>query len=173
MFCQGALRGALTGSKLGENMAQIQTTTVTTKTNTVPQDVSINAHEAKKAENMKTMKEMCERDRQKVKGIFRFYECPGGQLCFSFKAYKWDDVERYTLNDGEHYEIPLGVAKHLNKNGWYPEHHYLLDEAGIPKMRVGQKVRRFGFQSLEFIDPEEIGESKASELVTVTTITKH
>ena len=116
---------------------------------------------------------MCERDREKVKGIFRFFECPGGQLSFSYRAYKWDEVQRYDLNDGEICTIPLGVAKHLNKNGWYPEHNYLLNEAGVPQMRVNQKKRRFGFQSMEFIDPEEIGEASESELVTAQPLTKN
>lgn len=128
---------------------------------------TIDTQDTQKQTTLKNLKSMCERDREKVKGIFRFYECQGGTLDFVYRAYKWDSVERYSLTDGEAYTLPLGVAKHLNKNGWYPEHKYLLNEAGIPKQRVGQKVRRFGFQSLEFIDPEEIGQARATELVTV------
>jgi hypothetical protein len=45
-----------------------------------------------------------------------------------------------------------------------------MDELGNRLARVGSKKRRFGFQSLEFIDPEEIGESKASEIVTITHV---
>ena len=110
-----------------------------------------------------------DKDREPVKGIFKFYEVPGGSVSFIYKAYKGDQVERYDLADGQVYTIPLGVAKHLNKNGWYPVHSYATDEYGKPKMKIGQKVRRFGFQSLEFIDIEDLGEAGKS-LVTVENI---
>lgn len=97
-----------------------------------------------------------DKDREMVKGIFRFYEVPGGSMSFVFKMYKQDPVERFDFFDGETYTIPLGVAKHLNKNGWYPVHQYAVDENGKNAMKVGQKVRRFGFQSLEFIDIEDL-----------------
>ena len=77
-------------------------------------------------------------------------------MSFCFKAYKEDPVERFDFLDGETYTIPLGVAKHLNKNGWYPVHQYAVDEVGKSLMKIGQKVRRFGFQSLEFIDIEDL-----------------
>lgn len=130
--------------------------------------LTVSEREARNEENRRNLMSMCERDREKVKGIFRFYECPGGEMSFPFKAYKWDDIQSYTLKDGEVYSIPLGVAKHLNKNGWYPVHKYALNEAGVPLSCIGEKKRRFGFQSLEFIDPAEIGESKESEIVTVS-----
>lgn len=133
--------------------------------------VSVEKQENKKLETLQNLRAMCERDREKVKGIFRFFECPGGTLNFVFRAYKWDAVERYDLSDGQIYTIPLGVAKHLNKNGWYPEHHYLMDETGRPHMRVGQKKRRFGFQSLEFIDPAEIGEATETQIMTTEELT--
>ncbi len=133
---------------------------------------TIGEHEQKKITTMANLKKMCEKDREKVKGIFRFYECPGGTLNFAFRAYKWDPVQKYMLLDGESYDIPLGVAKHLNKNGWYPEHHYLLDEGGTPHIRINQKKRRFGFQSMEFIDSDEIGEARETEVVTAVPIPK-
>jgi len=96
--------------------------------------------------------------RQKVKGMFKFYEVPGGELSFVFLEFKGDPVQHYTLKDGEIYEIPLGVARHLNKNGWYPVHSHEMDSIGKTSVRIGQKVRRFGFQSLEFVDEVDIGE---------------
>lgn len=144
---------------------------------TIPQQNEINKTIAQQDEqkqiNLKNLKKMCEKDREKVKGIFRFYECSGGTLNFAFRAYKWDQVQRYSLTDGESYDIPLGVAKHLNKNGWYPEHHYLLDDNGLPHVRVNQKKRRFGFQSMEFIDSEEIGEARSNEIVIATPLDIH
>lgn len=131
---------------------------------------SIEKQEKLKQTTSENLKRMCERDREKVKGIFRFHECEGGTLSFVFRAYKWDDVEKYSLIDGEIYELPLGVAKHLNKNGWYPEHSYLMDETGRPTMRVGSKKRRFSFQSMDFIDPVEMGMSPDKDIVTATPL---
>lgn len=105
-----------------------------------------------------------DRDREKVRGMFKFYEVPGGSLSFVYKGYKGDKAEKYTMQDNGIYEIPLGVAKHLNKNGWYPVHQYHKTENGS-EVRVGQKVHRFGFQSLDFIDLEE--HNPAREILTV------
>lgn len=96
------------------------------------------------------------KDREPVKGIFHFYEVPGGILSFVFKAYKGDDVERFDLTDGNIYTVPLGVAKHLNRTGWYPVHAHAQDETGAVTMKIGQKIRRYGFQSLEFVDIEDL-----------------
>lgn len=110
-----------------------------------------------------------DKDREKVKGIFKYYEVPGGSVSFNYRAYKEDQVERYDLVDGQVYEIPLGVAKHLNKNGWYPVHAHTVDENGRAKQTLGKKVRRFGFNSLEFIDIEDLN-TDANQLVTVEDI---
>lgn len=107
-----------------------------------------------------------DKDNEKVKGIFKFYEVPGATLSFPYKAYKGDEVARYDLVDGQVYTIPLGVARHLNKNGWYPVHAHTKGEDDKPSMKIGQKVRRFGFQSLEFVDIEDISEH-GSPLMTV------
>lgn len=103
-----------------------------------------------------SFKEKMRRKRDKyrtlVKGIFRFYEAPGGVLEFVYNEFEGDPVERYSLTDGHYAELPLGVAIHLNKNGWYPQHRQLLDENGKPATDVGKKIYRFGFQSLDFMD---------------------
>lgn len=110
-----------------------------------------------------------DKDREMVKGIFRFYEVPGGSMEFVFKKYKEDPVERFTLYDGQVYSIPLGVAKHLNKDCWYPLHSHILDENGKPSMKVNQRVARCGFQSLEFVDAEDLT-PLAKPLATVETL---
>ena len=117
----------------------------------------------KKKQDLKYQRD---KDREKVKGIFKFYEIPGGELSFVYRAYKEDPVEKFTLVDGNVYTIPLGVAKHLNNNGTYPVHKYLKDDTGNVSMKIGQKVRRFGFQSLEFVDIDEF-ENNPSPIVTV------
>ena len=110
-----------------------------------------------------------DRDREKVKGIFRFYEVPGGCMSFVFKQYLEDPVEKYELVDGQIYTLPLGVAKHLNKSGRYPVHAHEQDERGNVSVRVGKMVARYGFQSLEFVDIEEFS-NRPSEIVTVEKI---
>lgn len=104
------------------------------------------------------LKYMRDKDREMVKGIFRFFEVPGGTMSFSFRKYKEDSIEKYTLVDGQVYTVPLAVAKHLNKNCWYPVHHYQQDEIGNKSVHIGKKVYRCGFQSLEFVDLDDIGD---------------
>ena len=111
-----------------------------------------------------------ERDRQTVRGKFIFHEVPGGTMSFPFKKYKEDPVENFTLVDGQIYSVPLGVAKHLNKNCWYPVHAYMKDENGNPTMKVGQKVRRCSFQSLEFVDEVDLTPEGSSGIVTVESV---
>jgi len=122
-----------------------------------------------KEEAKKLIEKQRQEDRRMVKGIFKFYECPTASLSFSFKKYKGDPVEHYTLIDGQVYEVPLGVAKHLNNSGWYPVHAYAKSEDGMsPTMRVGQKIHRYGFQSLDFVDIEE--KFPSNDIVTVEKV---
>ncbi len=100
------------------------------------------------------MKKMREKDNKTVKGIFRCYEPRGGSIDFSFKKYKGDNVFRKMMIDGNTYEIPLMIAKHLNQNCWYPKHTHVLDANGEPSVEVGRKVQRCSFESLEFQDIE-------------------
>lgn len=111
-----------------------------------------------------------DKDREKVKGIFRFHEVPGGTMSFVYRAYKQDDVERYDLVDGQVYEVPLGVARHLNKNLWYPIHAYQTDETGMAVQKIGKKVRRCSFQSLEFVDIDDLTPVGQGDIVTVEKV---
>lgn len=108
-----------------------------------------------------------QKDREKVKGQFQYYETPGGVLGFNFRKYKEDPIEKYLLVDGEIYSLPLGVARHLNTSGKYPVHKYITDEKGVPKQKVGRMVSRYGFNSLEFIDLES---SKADDIITIEKV---
>lgn len=117
-----------------------------------------------------SLKYQRDKDRQMVRGIFHFYEVPGGQMSFNFRKYKQDPIERYDFVDGKVYSIPLGVAKHLTQNGGYPVHKYIKTEDGSTSMRVGQKVNRFGFESLEFMDIDDLP-NQSNEIVTVDEIT--
>jgi hypothetical protein len=126
-----------------------------------------------KIDNVKVnVKYLRDRDREIVSGIFRNYEAPGSTLCFGFKAYKGDDLVKYTLMDGERYEIPIGVARHLNNTGFYPEYEFIQGEKGLQgafsidgqRMQVARKVKRYGFHSLEFSSYDDIGESNILEV---------
>lgn len=103
------------------------------------------------------MRKMRQKDHKMVKGIFRCYEPRGGSMTFSFKKYKGDEVLKYTMVDGDIYDIPLMVAKHLNQQCYYPKHSHVLDANGKPSVEVGKKVQRCSFESLEFqeIETEE------------------
>lgn len=116
----------------------------------------------KKPINLKYMRD---KHREPVRGIFHWYECPGGTMKFSFGEFKEDGVEDYALTDGQIHTIPLGVAKHLNKNLWYPEYDFFKDENTKNTQRICRKVRRTSFQSLEFIDSDDLTPDR---LVSVT-----
>lgn len=116
------------------------------------------------------LKYLRDKHREPVRGKFIFHEVPGGSMSFVFREFKEDDVERYDLTDGEIYTLPLGVAKHLNKNCWYPVHTYAQDENGKPVQKIGQKVRRCSFQSLEFVDIEDLTPTGSDGIVTVEKV---
>jgi len=97
-----------------------------------------------------------EKDHEMVKGIFRFHELPGGEMGFVFKKYFGDRIEKYNMKDGEVYTVPRMVARHLNTNCAYPSYDYKNDEQGRPVMGIAEKVRRCSFQSLDFIDMDEV-----------------
>lgn len=98
-------------------------------------------------------------EQKMVRGIFRFHEVPGGQMDFVFRKYKGDRLEKYSMKDGEVYEVPLGVARHLNTNCWYPVYgHSEKSQAAIADnalMSIKEKVRRCSFQSLDFVEAEK------------------
>jgi hypothetical protein len=109
-----------------------------------------------------------DKDREKVRGKFIFHEVPGGTMQCSTRFYKEDPVENWTFVDGQIYSIPLGVAKHLNKNCWYPEYEFAKNEDMQNVQRIGRKTRRCSFQSLEFVDIEDL--TPTPELYTVENI---
>lgn len=111
-----------------------------------------------------------DRDRQMVKGTFIYHECPGGFLEFVYRGYPGDPMMKYELFDGQMYEIPLGVAKHLNQNTSYKIHQYQLGPDGNYSQNVGKRVKRFSFQSFEYTDAlkEERYEDDDSNVILPT-----
>ena len=110
-----------------------------------------------------------DKDRELVKGRFKYYDCPGGEMKFSFKAYKGDPVAKYELIDGQVYSIPIGVARHLNKNCFYTIHKYAVDSDGKAAQSIGQKIQRCEFVPLEFVDIEDLSPA-GSNIVTVENL---
>ena len=136
------------------------------------------ADSKKKNVNIKYQRD---KDRELVKGIFKYHEAPGGSVSFSFRKYKGDPIERYDFVDGHVYTIPLGVAKHLNSNCWYPQYAHIEGEdmvaahptrgigKGMRGMNISRKVRRMSFQSLEFTDIDEL-DIPHKEIVNVESL---
>jgi hypothetical protein len=85
-----------------------------------------------------------------VKGIFRCREPIGGSVHFFFRKFKWDKTKEYKMMDGEIYEIPLAVARHLNKNCSYAQHSNILDAQGNPTVNKDKMISRMNFESTEF-----------------------
>lgn len=97
-----------------------------------------------------------DKEREMVRGKFIFHEVPGGQMEFVFKKYKQDPLEKFSFIDGGIYTIPLGVARHLNNNCSYPSYTFKQDEQGRPHTAIAERIRRCSFQSLEFVDIEDV-----------------
>lgn len=132
------------------------------------------------------LEELIKEESRLVKGIFQCFETPGATV--KITVVKYPKIPRFekSMTDGESYEIPLYVARHLNgidasanamadpsrRNAnigscSYPVHGFVMksnelqpsalgvgggNEMGIPVPIVGvsKRVKRFGFQSLEF-----------------------
>lgn len=118
----------------------------------------------------KDLKYMRDKDREMVRGIFRFFEVPNGNMSFSFRKYKEDEIETFSLNDGEIYTIPRGVAHHLSNNCWYPEHNYKMDTEGRPSMQITKKKRRCSFEPLDFMDSSSLAELTPANIEEVKFI---
>lgn len=113
------------------------------------------------------------KDREMKRGIFKYHEVPNGVLRFNFKKYKMDPVESFELYDGQIYTLPLGVAKHLNENCWYPEYGFVPGDSSIRQdasysggntMKAMTKTRRTSFSSLEFMSEDDFGPSNIIEV---------
>lgn len=107
-----------------------------------------NAAEKKKAEEL--LEKMREEDSKIVSGIFKNLEAPGCNAEFSYKYYKGEPIRTYNLEDGKKYDIPLGVAKHINKQCRYVKHKYLVDKEGNPLKTWDVPLQRYQFISTEY-----------------------
>jgi len=90
-------------------------------------------------------------DSRLVKGVFKNLECPGGDLQFAYGYYKEEGTSVYHFLDGKEYEIPLGVAKHINRQCKYKKSRHLIDKDGNPMIGAGKPVERYQFVSTDFM----------------------
>lgn len=134
----------------------------------MPKDTTVDIQEQQKKKNFAYLRD---KEREMVTGIAKNYECPGGVIEFMFRKWKGDPIAKYSFLDGQVCRIPLGVARHLNTNCWYPVHAQAQDSNGRPSYKIGKKVRRFGFQSLEFLDEHDL-DSYGSVDTSLVTIEK-
>jgi len=134
----------------------------------------------------KQIKGMRDRDAELVVGIFKNLENPAnsggrGAVRFGYRAYKQDEYEFYELLDGERYQLPRGVARHLNNNCFYREYQHLQGEFGdtgmraaaspdgrlkTQQMQMSKKIHRYAFHSLEYMDDDS--DMYPSNLLEVT-----
>ena len=128
------------------------------------------------------LRKFIEEERRLVKGIFQCFESPGSTQKIVVRKYSGIPMFEKTMTDGEIYEIPLYVARHLNGvdvtagalselaekninigtcsypvNGFKwnpgaPAPSSALGDGGVPVPIVGvvKRVKRYGFQSMEF-----------------------
>jgi len=129
-------------------------------------DLSTQEQEERRRTIQSKLSSMRENDRQKVKIRFKYYDCPGGEMKFVFKAYKQDPVEKYSLVDGQIYTLPIGVVRHLNKNCYYKIHEYVMNDRGVASQVVGKKIQRCEAVPLEFVDSEDLS-AAGTDIVAV------
>lgn len=126
------------------------------------------------------LKKFIEEETRLVKGIFQFFECPGGSIKIQVRKYPGVPMFEKEMMDGCEYEIPLYVARHLNGidvtaaalNGRvgtcsYPVHGFKMSDMAdlkpsalgmapghsgipVPIVTIAKRIKRFGFQSMEF-----------------------
>jgi len=90
-------------------------------------------------------------DSKLVKGVFKNLECPGGDLEFAYCAYKGEPIRVYRFEDGNTYEIPYGVAKHINRQCKYKRSKYLVDKDGNRILGADKPIERYQFVSTDFM----------------------
>jgi len=96
------------------------------------------------------LKKMREEESKIVKGKFSCHKPKGGEITFPYRKYKEDHIQNYTFKDGGVYEIPLGLARHLNSVG-EEKNANLLDSEGNHYVGLGEKELRFTFQEMTFL----------------------
>ena len=135
--------------------------------------------EQKPVEQVKTRQQReMERDQELIRGTFNFHENPGGVLRFPFRQHK-GKIKHYALRDGEEFELPRDVARHLNQNCKYPVYQEMnvdgrMMQAGVPvggqTMRAKKWVARTSFIPRGMLDIHDDDMMPSKNLVEVEKI---
>jgi len=117
--------------------------------------------EDQKKKHRTDLKKHYEEEKKLIRGKFLCFEPRGGSVSFVYRKYEWENPVQYNLRDGEEYEIPLGVARHLNGiditakelkgdlgTCGYTVHQHQQDNVGNVSVQAGKRIRRYAFQSL-------------------------
>lgn len=80
--------------------------------------------------NINSIEAMTKETDKMVSGTFMNVECPGQPATISCRYYKGQPFFSKTMEDGEMYEIPLSVARHINERIYHEPHSYIQDERG-------------------------------------------
>lgn len=97
------------------------------------------------------VEEQRRRDTEMVKGIFRFPEVQGGMVELIYRGHKGESPKKYTFFDGLEYEIPRGLASHLNNQCCYFQHANITDRNGQPLVDTRfKKIDRMNFSPTSF-----------------------
>ena len=122
---------------------------------TFVKDIHIGTRKALSSEEKKKASNLIEKERvenaKPVTGVFKNLEAPSGDLEFVYREFKGDPLRSYYFKDGETYTIPLGVAKHINKQCKYKRSKYLLDKNGVPAISSDKPIQRYQFVSTDFM----------------------
>ena len=93
----------------------------------------------------------CKEDQKMVKGVFKNLESPGGDVTFAYRGHKGEPIRVYNLIDGETYDIPIGVARHINRQCKYMKSAHLVDRDGKPMVGAGKPTQRYEFGSTDYM----------------------
>lgn len=122
---------------------------------------------SRKSDLKKHLKYLRDRDREKVRGVFHYHERRGGHVKFNYYGYDGDKVETYTLYDGQTYELPRGVAVHLNTNPMRAVYDWVKDESGNDVCMIVNWARRCSFDSMEFFNDEALKSAKSTHIIQI------
>ena len=142
----------------------------------IKQEIILLPPPTEKERNKATLAKFIAEETKTVKGRFRNFETPGGDLRLQIRKYPGIPPFDKVMEDNKIYEIPLYVARHLNgvditagggntkiNTCAYPTHGFLWDKdkplpandinsggITVPIIGVQKWNRRFGFDSMEF-----------------------
>ncbi len=115
-------------------------------------DKKVPLNELQRKEAREKLNKQYKEESKIVKGVFKNIECPGGTLEFPYKKFPQDPIILYKLEDGQSYDVPLCVAKHINNQCVEKKHEYIVDAKGNKTIDVNKKRQRYQFLSTEFME---------------------